>query len=355
MGASASVEVGVSQAINRAVNNVAVSEKYKEIGPLEKTHSNFFESVSSHRPVLLVSMSIKSFALKNHSKHHNSYIAQEPVLGSFTIKKNPILDGGSIRRPAGLILNTTSNSDRTNKSKEAIVGRPKLKLNLGNEDEADWVQVSDDDDMVLSPRARKQIMLRNNQSYMFTQSGTIFVNGFSEGIGKDGIHNSGSSSHFSLSERLVLLCNLGQGASGIVYKAFDLQDMRLVAIKMISVFDRGKRHQMVQELGALFNMIHTAEFEGDGSAQGAKLAPKAVEFGDMIKRRSTRTDTESFGVKAPREYIVDFYDAFSNLEDGGVGLMMEYMDGGSLQVMSCCTLCLCFFLSGLVYLGYYYC
>ena len=29
--------------------------------------------------------------------------------------------------------------------------------------------------------------------------------------------------------------------------------------------------------------------------------------------------------------IVEFYDAFSNLEDGGVALMMEYMDGGSLQ------------------------
>lgn len=333
MGASASVEVGVSQVINHAMNNVAVSEKYKATGTLEKTHSNFFESVVSHRPVLLVSMSIKSFALKNHLKHHNSYIAQEPILGSFTIKKNPTLDGGSSRRPAALILNAASNSDRSNKSKEAIVGRPKLKLNLGNEDEADWVQVSDDEDMVLSPRARKQMMLRNNQSYMFTQSGTIFVNGFSEGIGKDGIHNSGASSHFSLSERLVLLCNLGQGASGIVYKAFDLQDMRLVALKMISVFDRGKRRQMVQELGALFNMLHSAEFEGD-SAQGTKTAPKAVEFGDIIKRRSTRVETESFGVKAPREYIVDFYDAFSNLEDGGVGLMMEYMDGGSLQVTS---------------------
>jgi serine/threonine protein kinase len=31
------------------------------------------------------------------------------------------------------------------------------------------------------------------------------------------------------------------------------------------------------------------------------------------------------------EYIVEFYDAFSNVEDASVALMVEYMDGGSLQ------------------------
>ena len=35
--------------------------------------------------------------------------------------------------------------------------------------------------------------------------------------------------------------------------------------------------------------------------------------------------------RRPEKYIVDFYDAFSNKEDGIVSLMIEYMDGGSLQ------------------------
>jgi serine/threonine protein kinase len=35
--------------------------------------------------------------------------------------------------------------------------------------------------------------------------------------------------------------------------------------------------------------------------------------------------------RLPEKYIVDFYDAFSNIEDGVVCLMIEYMDGGSLQ------------------------
>lgn len=36
---------------------------------------------------------------------------------------------------------------------------------------------------------------------------------------------------------------------------------------------------------------------------------------------------EKFFVKPASEFIVDFYDAFSNIDDGGVALMMEYMDG----------------------------
>jgi hypothetical protein len=114
-------------------------------------------------------------------------------------------------------------------------------------------------------------------------SGTIFVEGFSQGIGEDGIQqqataldveaaakavllddlsqggtaggagtgagaaaglfgpsgaNKGKRARFPITERLVLVCNLGFGASGVVYKALDLQTMRLVAVKMISFFDR---------------------------------------------------------------------------------------------------------------------
>ena len=39
---------------------------------------------------------------------------------------------------------------------------------------------------------------------------------------------------------------------------------------------------------------------------------------------------EKFFVKPASEFIVDFFDAFSNIDDGGVALMMEYMDGAYL-------------------------
>ena len=55
---------------------------------------------------------------------------------------------------------------------------------------------------------------------------------------------------------------------------------------------------------------------------------------DKSERVSTEKDDEvehtgleKFFVKPASEFIVDFFDAFSNIDDGGVALMMEYMDG----------------------------
>ena len=75
-------------------------------------------------------------------------------------------------------------------------------------------------------------------------------------------------------ERLVVLSKLGQGASSIVYKALDLSDMKLVALKMIHVYERAKRSQLVKEVCALFQHIKTTQAKG------------------------------------PERFIVDFYDAF---------------------------------------------
>lgn len=85
--------------------------------------------------------------------------------------------------------------------------------------------------------------------------------------------------------------------------------MRIVAVKMIPMFDRGRRRQMVRELSTLFGLLH----------RNKSLA----SIDSAIK--NDKND------KNPKDFIVDFFDAFSNVDEGGVGLMIEYMDGGSLQ------------------------
>jgi serine/threonine protein kinase len=199
-----------------------------------------------------------------------------------------------------------------------------------------------------------------------TQSGTIFVNGFCEGIGKRGIINKDAeSSKLPMRERLVMLCKLGQGCSSIVFKALDLTEMRLVALKMVPVYERDKRRQMVRELSALFQVlrkkqiateynescmhvsllfdlkksnnknnklsIKTTKKKGNNSTTSSQKSDNSVK--SFKSTTSVELDPDDFKIY-PQEYIVDFYDAFSNVEEGGVGLMMEYMDGGSLQVRS---------------------
>ena len=48
-----------------------------------------------------------------------------------------------------------------------------------------------------------------------------------------------------------------------------------------------------------------------------------------MEKDDSDSGLEKFFVKPASEFIVDFYDAFSNIDDGGVALMMEYMDGKS--------------------------
>ena len=107
-------------------------------------------------------------------------------------------------------------------------------------------------------------------------------------------------------DELLRLCVLGKGASGIVYKAVHVPTLRLVAIKKIAVFDEDKRNQMVRELKALYT----------------NLVP-IIGAGSSTARGSIR--------EGPCPYIVAFHDAFITPSEGNVSIVLEYMDGGSLQ------------------------
>lgn len=79
----------------------------------------------------------------------------------------------------------------------------------------------------------------------FPNSGTLVVDGMQAGVGAEGIirlnkrdNSSMNARKLPMRDRLVVLCKLGHGASSAVYKALDLTDMRLVALKMIHVNDR---------------------------------------------------------------------------------------------------------------------
>lgn len=63
--------------------------------------------------------------------------------------------------------------------------------------------------------------------------------------------NSNCSSLVQISEGDVrILRTLGQGASGLVQKAFLPREARFVAIKKISVLEREKRHQLMNDIKA---------------------------------------------------------------------------------------------------------
>ena len=132
-----------------------------------------------------------------------------------------------------------------------------------------------------------------DESFYFTRSGAIRLDGVADKIRDCGLESTPEES-VPVTDRVVVLEKLGQGAAGRVHKALDLKNLRYVAMKAIPVVQRDKRRQMVHELKALHGAL--------------------------------RDDQSS-----DRQHVVQFYDAFANMSTATVSLMVEYMDGGSLQ------------------------
>ncbi|CAN0324079.1 unnamed protein product, partial [Laminaria digitata] len=87
---------------------------------------------------------------------------------------------------------------------------------------------------------------------------------------------------------------IGGGCSSFVLKARHSGTNKPLALKVINMFDKGKRHQLINEINALYNANHAA--------------------------------------------VIEFLGAF--YREGAVTIITEYMDGGSLQnvLQQVCTL-----------------
>jgi len=99
-----------------------------------------------------------------------------------------------------------------------------------------------------------------------------------------------------MKHKLIRFAELGKGASGQVFAAINLETFSIVAIKEIRFANRSSRHQAVRELRAL-----TTTLRVDG--------------------RFACSD------------VVELYDAYLDIDSQSVCLMMEYMNGGSLEDM----------------------
>lgn len=119
----------------------------------------------------------------------------------------------------------------------------------------------------------------------------------------DKFHRTANS---RLYDDLVPLSLLGRGASSTVYKSLYLPGKQVVAQKIIPIFDSQRRRQMVRELQTLYKAMQPQQHcrvDGDDGSESESLVT----------------------------HIVRFFNAFVDPADGTVSVLMEYVDGGSLQ------------------------
>ena len=177
---------------------------------------------------------------------------------------------------------------------------------------------------------RKSGLRKKQFDYLMSESGTLHIDSFE--IGKTGMLRASDNSdvqqteikkntqecrHHGMHESMVVLGVLGQGASSVVTKALHVPTLRLVAQKRISIYDNEKRHQMVRELKALY----------DNLVPLTSLTWGIADAG----RESSVCDNRSI-VRGPScQCIVSLYDAYMDPNSGDINIIVEYMDGGSLQ------------------------
>eukprot|EP00636_Phaeomonas_parva_P005803 CAMPEP_0118857084 /NCGR_PEP_ID=MMETSP1163-20130328/4330_1 /TAXON_ID=124430 /ORGANISM="Phaeomonas parva, Strain CCMP2877" /LENGTH=880 /DNA_ID=CAMNT_0006790337 /DNA_START=279 /DNA_END=2921 /DNA_ORIENTATION=+ len=170
-------------------------------------------------------------------------------------------------------------------------------------------------------------------SWLFTQSGNVYVPFQATGgatIGPRGVvfggdgapptpqANGGRAPLMPLTDRLVVLTKLGEGASADVYKCYDLEFQEIVAVKVVPLFNVAKRGQFLRELEALRSSIADQEL----------LRESPSHYAHILE------DTEGAEpppVEAGAPFLLRFKDAFCNREEATIALTMEHMDGGSLQ------------------------
>lgn len=115
---------------------------------------------------------------------------------------------------------------------------------------------------------------------------------------------------------------LGNGASGVVVEAVHVPSLTVVALKMLPVYNKQKRQQVARELQVLYKNL-TEMCLVDHSLTPSSGAAEGSEKDDSASQRSP--DSRHC------ENVLSLFGAFIDPKSGMINLVIEYMDGGSLE------------------------
>jgi hypothetical protein len=111
----------------------------------------------------------------------------------------------------------------------------------------------------------------------------------------------------------IVVATLGSGASGVVSEAIHLPTLTLVALKMLPVYNQQKRQHVSRELAVLYRNLADLRLVDD------RLNSENNVHAPLLDERNHCTN------------VLSLYNAFVDPKSGMINLVIEYMDGGSLE------------------------
>ena len=167
--------------------------------------------------------------------------------------------------------------------------------------------------------------------YDMGEGGSVHLGGMH--ISERGLHDQDGNSvdpSTTFKNTSVRVDVLGAGASGRVFKTIHVPSLTVVAVKSIPMYDVNKRHRLEEEFKALYhNMTSMKRMKRTAETHTAGLlhAP-----GQAMPAAEGNTDANvTLEQVAPCPFITSFYDVFTDLAEGTMNFVMEYMDAGSLD------------------------
>lgn len=194
-------------------------------------------------------------------------------------------------------------SKRSNKPK-----RPQLSVLTDMDDEVDDENANQVDNLARTPRVDGRI----------SPGGAVHVGKFA--ISKKGLRYDVSgrrSPHAFLTagkSDFVEIGYLGSGASSAIIEALHIPTLTIVALKMLPTSDSVELQYISSELSVLYQNL-------------AEL--RLIDARLDEDSNDEREKKQSFS--SPCEHVLALYDAFLDTKSGMVNLVIEYMDGGSLE------------------------
>jgi hypothetical protein len=114
---------------------------------------------------------------------------------------------------------------------------------------------------------------------------------------------------------------LGSGASGVVTEAIHVPSLTIVALKMLPVYNQEKRQHVSRELAVLYKNLAELKLVDDSLTSQEDTSNISSDNGNIAKKKSPQKC----------ENILSLYNAFIDPKSGMINLVIEYMDGGSLE------------------------
>lgn len=135
----------------------------------------------------------------------------------------------------------------------------------------------------------------------------------------------------------IEIATLGSGASGVVTEALHVPSLTIVALKMLPVYNNEKRLQVSRELRVLhqnladMRLTDDSLLDGDGDDESDRRPNNNHSSNNNNNNNSDERSEASAVSTSSCRNVLSLYNAFLDPKSGMINLVVEYMDGGSLE------------------------